>query len=76
RKAGIVTVLGGNCYLIPFNRGIATPVCALARNDSVFSAPFQTPIFLFPVKPGCAGRHCKKTQRHPKNRQYTFCAAA
>ena len=29
-------VLGGNCYLIPFNGGIATPVCALARNDSVY----------------------------------------
>ena len=27
---------GGNCYLVPFNRGIATPVCALARNDSFF----------------------------------------
>ena len=27
---------GGNRYLIPFNGGIATPVCALARNDSVY----------------------------------------
>ena len=22
--------------MVPFNRGIATPVCALARNDSVY----------------------------------------
>ena len=36
-KMGIVTVLGGNRDLIPFNRGIATPVCALARNDSFYS---------------------------------------
>ena len=35
-KTGIVAVFGGNHYLVPFNRGIATPVCALARNDSVF----------------------------------------
>ena len=27
-------IFGGNCYMIPFNGGIATPVCALARNDS------------------------------------------
>ncbi|MDY6181461.1 MAG: hypothetical protein SPI15_11530, partial [Candidatus Faecousia sp.] len=35
KKTGIVTVPGGIRYLVPFNRGIATPVCALARNDSV-----------------------------------------
>ena len=23
--------------MVPFNGGIATPVCALARNDSIFS---------------------------------------
>ena len=27
-----------NRYLVPLNGGIATPVCALVRNDSVFSA--------------------------------------
>ena len=27
-------VFGNNRYLIPLNGGIATPVCALARNDS------------------------------------------
>ena len=26
-------IFGGNCYLVPFNRGIATPVCGLVRND-------------------------------------------
>ena len=33
-ERGNVTISGGNRYLVPFNRGIATPVCALARNDS------------------------------------------
>ncbi|MGN1017010.1 MAG: hypothetical protein ACI4PL_08440, partial [Faecousia sp.] len=28
-------IFGGNRYLVLFNRGIATPVCELARNDSV-----------------------------------------
>ena len=23
--------------MVPFNRGIATPVCTLARNDSIYS---------------------------------------
>ena len=32
-ERGNVTISGGNRYLVPFNRGIATPVCALARND-------------------------------------------
>ena len=26
-------IFGGNRYPVPFNRGIATPVCALVRND-------------------------------------------
>ena len=26
-------IIGGNRYLVPFNGGIATPVCGLARND-------------------------------------------
>ena len=33
-RMGVATILGGNRYLVPFNRGIATPVCALVRNDS------------------------------------------
>ena len=28
-------IFGGNRYLVPFNGGIATPVCELARNDSI-----------------------------------------
>ena len=36
-KNGNSTIFGGNRYLVPFNRGIATPVCALARNDSKYS---------------------------------------
>ena len=35
-RVGNVAIFGGNRYLVPFNGGIATPVCALARNDSVF----------------------------------------
>ena len=35
--AGNLAVFGGNRNLVPLNRGIATPVCALARNDSIFS---------------------------------------
>ena len=35
-KTGVVAVFGGNRYLVPFDRGIATPVCALARNDRKF----------------------------------------
>ena len=42
QKMGGTAIFGGNRYLVPFNRGIATPVCALARNDSVI---FQTPIY-------------------------------
>ena len=34
-KMGVSAIFCGNRYLVPFNRGIATPVCALARNDSV-----------------------------------------
>ena len=30
-------IFGGNRYLVPFNGGIATPVCELARNDSKYS---------------------------------------
>ena len=33
----VAAIFGGNRYLVPFNRGIATPVCALVRNDSIFS---------------------------------------
>ena len=29
-------IFGSNRYLVPLNGGIATPVCALARNDSFF----------------------------------------
>ena len=32
-RVEIAAILGGNRYLVPFNRGIATPVCALVRND-------------------------------------------
>ena len=35
-RVEVAAVFGGNRYLVPFNRGIATPVCALARNDSIF----------------------------------------
>ena len=34
RRTEFTAIFGGNRYLVPFNRGIATPVCALARNDS------------------------------------------
>ena len=33
---GNSAIFDGNRYLVPFNRGIATPVCALARNDRIF----------------------------------------
>ena len=33
----VTAIFGGNRYLVPFNRGIATPVCALVRNDSKYS---------------------------------------
>ena len=36
-ERGNVAIFGGNRYLVPFNGGIATPVCALARNDSKYS---------------------------------------
>ncbi|MDY6180839.1 MAG: hypothetical protein SPI15_08285, partial [Candidatus Faecousia sp.] len=32
-EQGNLTIFGGNHYLVPFNRGIATPVCGLVRND-------------------------------------------
>ena len=55
-KTGIVTIFGGNRYPVPFNRGIATPVCALARNDSII---FQTPIY-FP--------DAMSSKQHPRRR--------
>ena len=30
----VAAIFDDNRYLVPFNRGIATPVCALVRNDS------------------------------------------
>ena len=36
-KVGKRCVFGGSCHMVPFSRGIATPVCALARNDSIYS---------------------------------------
>ena len=33
-KVEVATIFGDNRYLAPFNRGIATPVCELVRNDS------------------------------------------
>ena len=30
---GVTEIFGGNHYLVPFNWGIATPVCGLVRND-------------------------------------------
>ncbi|MDY4489716.1 MAG: hypothetical protein SPE19_04220, partial [Candidatus Faecousia sp.] len=35
-RVEVAAIFGGNRYLAPFNRGIATPVCALARNDSKY----------------------------------------
>ena len=34
---GNAAIFGGNRYLVPFIMGIATPVCELARNDSIYS---------------------------------------
>ena len=36
-RVKVAAIFGGNRYLVPFSRGIATPVCALARNDSKYS---------------------------------------
>ena len=36
--AGNLAIFGGSRYLVPWGRGIATPVCALARNDSMILA--------------------------------------
>ena len=36
RRLGFAAIIGCNRYPVPFNRGIATPVCALVRNDSIF----------------------------------------
>ena len=33
RRLGFFAIFGSNRYLAPFNRGIATPVCGLVRND-------------------------------------------
>ncbi len=37
-NVSLTAIFGGNRYLVRFNRGIATPVCALVRNDSIYSA--------------------------------------
>ena len=33
-RSGNAAIFGGNRYLVPFNRGIAIPVCGLVRKDS------------------------------------------
>ena len=33
QKMEVTAIFGGNRYLVPFNWGIATPVCGLVRND-------------------------------------------
>ncbi len=43
-NTGVATIFGGNRYPIPFNRGIATPVCGLVRNDSIFNRGIATPV--------------------------------
>ena len=35
-RVEFAAIFGGNRFLVPINRGIATPVCGLVRNDSVF----------------------------------------
>ena len=58
-RMGVAAIFGGNRHLVPFNRGIATPVCALARNDSVFRSDKQQFTFLPPLSPGSsAGTPC------------------
>ena len=45
-KVEVATIFGDNRYLAPFNRGIATPVCALVRNDRKLEGEaVQTPIY-------------------------------
>ncbi|MDY4490019.1 MAG: hypothetical protein SPE19_05770, partial [Candidatus Faecousia sp.] len=46
-RVEVATIFGGNRYLALFNRGFATPVCALVRNDSVISTNNNFP---FPSK--------------------------
>ena len=48
-------IFGSNRYLVPFNGGIATPVCALARNDSVIFDKHQF-IFLIPEGGGMGAK--------------------
>ena len=57
-KMGTSAIFGGNRYLVPFNRGIATPVCGLVRNDRLFvTHPFKqrfirtTPILYYKKNP-------------------------
>ena len=38
-----LAIFGDNRNLVPLNRGIATPVCALARNDSKYSTNTNLP---------------------------------
>ena len=45
----VAAIFGSNRYLASFNRGIATPVCALARNDSyIFQTPICRPVLFVP----------------------------
>ena len=53
---GSVAIIGGNRYLVPFNRGIATPVCALARNDSFI---FKQQFIGFPILADKQYQHMK-----------------
>ena len=39
-----LAIFGRNRYLVPLNGGIATPVCALARNDSKYLTNTNLPI--------------------------------
>ena len=43
-RVEVAVIFGGHRYLVPLNGGIATPVCALVRNDRKLGVKRQTPI--------------------------------
>ncbi|MDY4489942.1 MAG: hypothetical protein SPE19_05375, partial [Candidatus Faecousia sp.] len=48
-RVAFAAIFGGNRFLVPIDRGIATPVCALVRNDSIY---FTNTNFRFALRGG------------------------
>ena len=60
-REGNVTIFGGNRHMVPWVRGIATPVCALVRNDRKLEGEAAKQQFSFlPTAESVDCRRCRQ----------------